>query len=112
MKGHESFRQLAEAHDDALYRFALSLSKRGADASDLTQHAFLCWAQKGDALRDANAAKAWLFTTLHREFLRVHRRGRRFVAIEGQLAAATWEDAWFAYSLVTTAGLDALRQRL
>ncbi len=82
MNNEETFPQLVEAHYTALYRFALSLAKRPADASDLTQQTFFCWAKHGQALRDANKAKTWLFTTLHREFLRTHRRARRFTSIE------------------------------
>ncbi len=82
MTHEEIFPQLVEAHYAALYRFALSLAKSAADAADLTQQTFLYWAAKGHTLRDATKAKTWLFTTLHREFLRVHRRGRRFTSIE------------------------------
>lgn len=78
----EVFPQLVEVHYRALYRFALSLAKTPSDASDLTQQTFLIWAERGHALRDLSKAKTWLFTTLYREFLRVHRRGRRFMSIE------------------------------
>ena len=49
----EAFTRLVDAHYAALYRFALSLAKSAADASDLTQQTFFIWATKGDALRDA-----------------------------------------------------------
>jgi RNA polymerase sigma-70 factor (ECF subfamily) len=78
----EGFSQLVEAYYAALYRFALSLAKNPADASDLTQQTFFVWATKGQTLRDAAKAKTWLFTTLYREFLRVRRRGGRMTAIE------------------------------
>jgi RNA polymerase sigma-70 factor (ECF subfamily) len=82
MTHDEMFPQLVEAHYSTLYRFALSLAKSAADAADLTQQTFLCWAEKGHTLRDVTKAKTWLFTTLRREFLRVHRRGLRFTSIE------------------------------
>ena len=78
----EVFPQLVEAYYAALYRFALSLTKRSADASDLTQQTFFVWATKGESLRDVRKAKSWLFTTLYREFLRGRRRDARVSAIE------------------------------
>lgn len=78
----QEFPQLVEAHYAPLYRFALSLTRRPADAADLTQQTFFVWATKGDSLRDAAKAKSWLFTTLYREFLRIRRREARVSAIE------------------------------
>jgi RNA polymerase sigma-70 factor, ECF subfamily len=78
----EGFADLVETYYAALYRFALSLARNSADASDLTQQTFFVWATKGQTLRDAAKAKTWLFTTLYREFLRVRRRGARISAIE------------------------------
>jgi RNA polymerase sigma-70 factor (ECF subfamily) len=78
----EGFSDLVETYYAALYRFALSLAKNPADASDLTQQTFFIWATKGQALRDAAKAKTWLFTTLYREFLRIRRRSGRVTAIE------------------------------
>ena len=70
----EAFIQLVDAYYTPLYRFALSLTKNTADAGDLTQQTFFIWAKQGHALRDAGKAKAWLFTTLYREFLQGRRR--------------------------------------
>jgi RNA polymerase sigma-70 factor (ECF subfamily) len=78
----EVFTQLVDTYHAALYRFALSLARNSADASDLTQQTFYVWATKGAALRDRSKAKTWLFTTLYREFLRTRRRGQRLTAIE------------------------------
>lgn len=78
----DGFSNLVEGYYAALYRFALSLAKNPADASDLTQQTFFVWATKGQTLRDAAKVKTWLFTTLYREFLRVRRRGGRVTAIE------------------------------
>jgi RNA polymerase sigma-70 factor (ECF subfamily) len=78
----EVFTQLVDTYHAALYRFALSLARNSADASDLTQQTFYVWATKGSALRDLSKAKTWLFTTLYREFLRTRRRGQRLTAIE------------------------------
>jgi len=72
------FENLVELHYRELYRFAYSLVRNEADASDLTQQTFFIWASKGHQLRDTAQAKSWLFTTLHREFLQRHRRASRF----------------------------------
>ena len=80
--GHDVFTQLVHAKYASLYRFALSLAKNQADASDLTQQTFFIWATKGQALRDVSKAKSWLFTTLYREFLRGRRRESRATALE------------------------------
>jgi RNA polymerase sigma-70 factor (ECF subfamily) len=76
------FQQLVDTHHAALYRFAYSLAKSEAAASDLTQQTFYIWATKGHTLRDALKAKSWLFTTLHREFLRGRNRDQRWTSIE------------------------------
>ena len=41
MNHYETFLQRVEAPDDALYRFAPSLSKSAVDAANLMQQAFL-----------------------------------------------------------------------
>ncbi len=79
---NEAFSQLVDAHYASLYRFALSLARREADACDLVQQTFYIWATKGEALREMSKAKSWLFTTLYREFLRGRRRDSRATAIE------------------------------
>jgi len=79
---NEAFTQLVDAHYGALHRFALSLARNGADAGDLVQQTFFIWATKGGSLRDTAKAKAWLFTTLYREFLRGRRREARATSIE------------------------------
>jgi RNA polymerase sigma factor (sigma-70 family) len=84
---NEAFTQLVDAHYAALYRFALSLARNGADAGDLVQQTFFIWATKGSALREQGKAKSWLFTTLYREFLRGRRRDARATSIEDLPAA-------------------------
>lgn len=73
------FTGLVDAHYQALYRFAMSLTRDSTNASDLVQETFCIWAAKGDQLRDRSKAKTWLFTTLHREFLGQRRRASRFL---------------------------------
>jgi RNA polymerase sigma-70 factor (ECF subfamily) len=74
----ENFGHMVERHYEALYKFALSLTRAEADACDLTQQTFYVWATKGHQLQDSSKAKAWLFTTLHRVFLETRRRHTRF----------------------------------
>lgn len=73
-----SFDSLVKQYYEPLYKFAFSLTRTEADASDLTQQTFYVWATKGHQLRDENSAKTWLFTTLHRAFLQSRRRETRF----------------------------------
>ena len=76
------FEQLVQAHYASLYRFALSLARDETAAADLVQQTFYLWAAKGDKLRVAGAARAWLLTTLHREFLGTRRHEHRFAHVE------------------------------
>ena len=69
---------LVERFYQPLYHFALSLARNEVGAADLTQETFYLWAAKGHQLRDPSKVKSWLFTTLHREFLRRHRHSTRF----------------------------------
>jgi RNA polymerase sigma-70 factor (ECF subfamily) len=78
MTGELDFNRLVETHYASLYRFAMSLARNENDACDLTQQTFYIWAAKGHQLQNPSKAKAWLFTTLHREFLESQRRRVRF----------------------------------
>src|SRR5947208_13229804 len=72
------FENLVKRYYADLYRFGLSLTGSEADAADLTQETFYIWANKGHQLQKAASVKGWLFTTLHREFLKTCRRRNRF----------------------------------
>lgn len=80
------FDDLVESHYRALYQFAFSLTRSESDASDLTQETFYVWAAKGHQLRDSAKAKTWLFTTLYRRFLEIHRRESHFPEIALEVA--------------------------
>src|SRR5438874_13276260 len=71
------FETLVKLYYQDLYRFGFSLTRSEADAADLTQETFYIWANKGHQLKNAANAKSWLFTTLHREFLKSCRRRKR-----------------------------------
>ncbi|HXJ44586.1 MAG TPA: RNA polymerase sigma factor [Bryobacteraceae bacterium] len=78
----DDFEEIVSQHYEALYRFALSLTRTETDACDLTQQTFYIWATKGHQLRDRSKVKSWLFTILHREFLQIRRRAVRFPHFE------------------------------
>jgi RNA polymerase sigma-70 factor (ECF subfamily) len=78
MAGDPEFEKLVKLYYRDLYRFGFSLTGNEADARDLTQETFYIWANKGHQLRNRANVKAWLFTTLHREFLQICRRRERF----------------------------------
>ncbi len=70
----ESFCEFVEAYYQPAYRFAFSLSGNHADACDITQQAFYLAHLRSGQLRNTGKRKQWLFTILHREFLRTVRR--------------------------------------
>ncbi len=105
------YEALVAAHYAQLYRFALSLARSEADASDLTQQAFYLLAAKGGQIRDQAKAKSWLATTLYREFLNSRRRGTRFehVSVEQDAAELPSVDPDLARQLDGAAAIAALQ---
>ena len=80
------FDNLVGTYYRPLYQFAFSLTRKEAEARDLTQQTFYIWAIKGHQLRDATKVKTWLFSTLHREFLKTKRRQKRFPHVDVEKA--------------------------
>jgi RNA polymerase sigma-70 factor, ECF subfamily len=78
MNSSDPFEAIVSEHYEPLYRFAMSLTRSESDAQDLTQQTFYTWATKGHQLRDVSKIKTWLYTTLHRGFLKTRRREIRF----------------------------------
>jgi RNA polymerase sigma-70 factor (ECF subfamily) len=74
MTSEAEFEQAVHLHYASLYRFAFSLTRKQSDASDLTQETFRIWGSKGHQLHDRSKLKSWLFTTLHRQYLRQFRK--------------------------------------
>jgi RNA polymerase sigma-70 factor (ECF subfamily) len=70
----QSFEKFVDAHYRAAYGFAYNLCGNHNDACDITQQAFYLAQTRAHQLRDDSKRKQWLFTILHREFLRDHRR--------------------------------------
>ena len=68
------FDALVRAHTADLFRYAYWLCGDSALAQDLAQETFLRAWRSLDALRDTNAAKAWLITILRREHARLYER--------------------------------------
>lgn len=77
---------LVKEHYANLYRFALSLTRNEAEAADLTQQTYVILTIRGGQIRDLKEAKAWLFTTLRREFLSLRRQTGRFTSIDKENA--------------------------
>jgi RNA polymerase sigma factor (sigma-70 family) len=71
------FENLVKLYYRDLYRFGFSLTGSEVDAADLTQETFYIWANKRHQLRNPANVKGWLFTTLHREFLKICRHRKR-----------------------------------
>jgi RNA polymerase sigma-70 factor (ECF subfamily) len=70
---------LVDTHYLSLYRYAFRLTGSACDAEDLTQEAF-CKAQMNlSQLRDAQRAKAWLFSILRNAYLHRVRADRHMV---------------------------------
>jgi RNA polymerase sigma-70 factor (ECF subfamily) len=65
---------LVAEHHRALYAYAFRLSGNQQDAEDLVQQAFLVAQQKGHQIRNAEAARGWLYTVLRNSFLKSCRR--------------------------------------
>ena len=65
---------LIEAHSRDLYKYALWLCKDKNMAEDVMQEAFLRAWKSLDSLREAKAAKGWLFTIFRREHARQFER--------------------------------------
>lgn len=72
------FEQVVDMHYGTLYRFAYSLTRNSNEACDLAQETCYIWATKGHQLRDPSKLKAWLLTTLFRQYMSARRHERRF----------------------------------
>ena len=82
MNSTDQFEVIVCQFYEPLFKFAMSLTRAESDALDLTQQTFYVWATKGHQLRDSSKVKTWLFTTLHREFLKGLRRQTKFPHLE------------------------------
>lgn len=75
----QTLQEVVDRHYRPLRKFAISLIRCAAKADDLTQETILIYVRRGHQIRQRERVRQWLFTTLHREFLReVRRQGRNF----------------------------------
>jgi len=73
----ESFELEAVPHLEAVYRFALRLTRSPADADDLVQETYLRGFRSWHRFTPGTRAKSWLFTICRNAFLRQRARERR-----------------------------------
>ncbi len=64
-------------HLDAVYRYALALTRETADAEHLTQDTFLQAYRHAERFAPGTNSRAWLFTIYRHLFLRQRARGSR-----------------------------------
>lgn len=64
------FKKLVESFHSGLFRFAYCLCFDEQTASDLTQHTFYIYANKGTELKEESKLKLWLYSTLYHEYVR------------------------------------------
>ncbi|HJU65438.1 MAG TPA: sigma-70 family RNA polymerase sigma factor [Gemmatimonadaceae bacterium] len=91
----EQFEREALVHLDALYSFALKLTRSRDDAEDLVSETMLRAFDRWEQYRLGTNIRAWLFTILYHSFVS---RKRRVDAREVQLPDDM--DAWSAYEAV------------
>jgi RNA polymerase sigma-70 factor (ECF subfamily) len=75
------FRQEALAHIDALYNFALYLSRKPAEADDLVQETYLRAFRFEARFQPGTHLRAWLFQILRNTFLTFYRVREREAAV-------------------------------
>src|SRR6195256_5813335 len=75
------FQRQALVHLDALYNFAMYLSKRPADAEDLVQETYLRAFRFSHRFQAGTHLRAWLFQILRNTFLTFYRLREREAAI-------------------------------
>ena len=89
-----AFRDQALVHLDALYGFALYLSRRPADAQDLVQETYLRAFRFAHRFEPGTHLRAWLFQILRNTFLTFYRREARELAVLDKDRVDGYEDAW------------------
>jgi RNA polymerase sigma-70 factor (ECF subfamily) len=94
-KSRARFDAEALAHLDALYSFALKLTRAREDAEDLVADTMLRAFQRWEQYRLGTNIRAWLFTILYHAFVS---RKRRVDARDVQ--APEDEDGWAGYEIV------------
>lgn len=75
-KTQSSFEAMVQAHSGDLYRFAYWQCRDRNVAEDLVQETFTRAWGKWQDVRDEKAAKGWLLTILHHEYVRLFEKKR------------------------------------
>jgi RNA polymerase sigma-70 factor (ECF subfamily) len=88
------FREQALLHLDALYGFALYLSRRPTDAEDLVQETYLRAFRFAHRFEPGTHLRAWLFRILRNTFLTFYRREARELAVLDKDAPDGQEEPW------------------
>jgi RNA polymerase sigma-70 factor, ECF subfamily len=91
-----SFGVAALEHLDALYGYALTLTRDQTEAEDLVQETYLRAVRAFGQLAPDSNLKSWLFVILRNAWLnqlRHDRSGPRFVELENEEDLAGWPDA-------------------
>jgi len=112
------FEREAIPHMDAVYRFALSLTRDAAEADDLVQETFLKAFKAFDSFQEGTNCKAWLFRILRNTRInRIRSAGREVVGDDAaELIEATtlvgWSERSFYRGPEAAAQLAATRDQL
>lgn len=86
--------RLVREHHAAVYRYALRLSGKEADAEDLVQATFLKAQSAAAQLRDPSKARSWLFSILRNLFqMQLRKQSQLEVVYWGPELAEAAEDA-------------------
>jgi len=102
LEGRARFEAEALVHLDAMYSFALKLSRSRDDAEDLVSDTILRAFERWEQYRLGTNIRAWLFTILYHVFVS---RKRRIDAREVQATDET--DGWGAFEPVGEANPEA-----
>ena len=73
----EGFEEIALAHMDSIYKFALRMSRNESDAEDLVQETYLKAYRFFDKFEAGTNCKAWLLTILRNTFINSIRHNKR-----------------------------------
>jgi len=108
----KTFEEVVNACYEPLYRFAISLTQREAEARDFTQDAFAQLGRKSSQIQDKARIKSWLFTTLYRAFIDSQRKKTRYQHVETDDAEAEMPASQpvAAERIDAAAALEALKQ--
>ena len=88
------FQRQVLTHLDALYNFAMYLSKRPADAEDLVQETYLRAFRFSHRFQPGTHLRAWLFQILRNTFLTFYRLRERESAL-AEDGVPTWDAPMF-----------------